>query len=170
MKIRIQPLRRLYVLCALILVLVSVWELIIRMDAMYGPLMMFFEMAWGERIPLATVMTYFDFSILAAPFYLIGCVLLGIIALIFSRRPLSALFVLPASLVLGILGFEIGAIPLLEGWRMIRLIPLGGLSLGGIMKLILHPRKKKLAAAEPARLADAPRLRALSNKDDRRSA
>ena len=55
---------------ALIATLVSAYEFCTRVDAMWKPLKMFWNMAVGEKIPLARAATYVDMSIFEIPLYL----------------------------------------------------------------------------------------------------
>ena len=70
---------------ALALLLLSGYELCIRLDAMWGPLKMFVNMAIGERIPLSRVLTYVDYTIFYTPLYMFFCMLLALWALLSHR-------------------------------------------------------------------------------------
>ena len=75
---------------ALIATLVSAYEFCTRVDAMWKPLKMFWNMAVGEKIPLARAATYVDMSIFEIPLYLLCSVALGIWALWARRTRLRA--------------------------------------------------------------------------------
>jgi len=78
--------RRLTRIVALILIALSVYELLTRLDAMSKPLQMFIDMAIGERIPLERVVKYVDMTIFAVPLYMVGCIICALFALITSKR------------------------------------------------------------------------------------
>lgn len=173
MKKRFLPGRSLCALSALALILITLWELVIRLDAMYKPIKMFFAMAVGEGIPLSAAMEYFDFSIFHQPLYLTFCLLMGAIGLIFCRRPLLCLTAVPSCILLGIGGFCLDAIPLIHLWRVIRLVPLIGLSAGSLLNLAGLISRRRIPEQEPPRLSDAPKLRGVSHRsseNNRRSA
>ena len=92
------------ILGCLALFFVSLWEVCIRLEAMYAPIKMFFSMALGENIPLSAAMNYFDFSILEAPVWLLSCMLFSLLALFLSSRPMGIAFIIPLSLFLSLYG------------------------------------------------------------------
>lgn len=172
MKRRFLPGRGLCAMSALALMLLSAWELIIRLDAMHKPIRMFFDMAFGENIPLSTAMSYFDFSIFIQPCYLLCCLLTAVLALWLRKRAWLFALMLPVCLLLGVTGYQIEAIPLIQGWKMIRLAPLFGLCAGSFINMAALLPRRRQTEPEPPRLGDAPRLHSLAadRDNDRRSA
>ena len=100
---------------ALIATLVSAYEFCTRVDAMWKPLKMFWNMAVGEKIPLARAATYVDMSIFEIPLYLLCSVALGIWALWARRTRRGCALLIAPSAVLAALGF---ILPLL--WKEFR--------------------------------------------------
>ncbi len=95
------------------LLMISAWELAVRLDAMKKPLDMFFRLAEGEGIPLWRVMQYFEWDMLEPILWLIGCMLVSLINLFVCRRPLGAMVMLPFCAVLAVYGLirESSALP-----------------------------------------------------------
>ncbi len=173
-------LRRYLLYTAIIAILISAYELSTRIDAMWAPLKMFWNMAVGEKIPLSRAVKYVDWSILEVPLYLVAGIGLGLCAL-WARRTVRgcALMILP-SLALCVLGFML-PLTTLGGWvQPVRMLPMMLLCVLCILCVIAglahrphgpdappRPRKEKLppppeALPEPRRTApfeDRPRVR-----------
>lgn len=109
---------------AVIVTLVSVYEFCTRVDAMWKPLKMFWNMAVGEKIPLARAATYVDMSIFEIPLYLLCSVALGIWALWARRTRRGCALLIVPSAVLAALGFIL-PLTLAGKWvRAVRLLPM----------------------------------------------
>ena len=86
------------------LIVLSVWELTVRLDAMKTPLDMFFRLAEGEGIPLTRVLQYFEWDMLEPLFWLVLCILIGLINLFTCRRPIGSMLMLPFCTALAVYG------------------------------------------------------------------
>lgn len=140
--------RRMLFWGALFLILWAAWELLIRIDAMIKPIRMFIRMAIGERIPLERVLNnYVDWSILEVPFFLLGCVVLGLLAFLNRKRALMGFALIPLSVLA--MYYSSGKTALLAPsfWQMLKLLPLLMVAAGSLIGLIFHfvirARKKK---------------------------
>ena len=109
---------------AAIVTLVSVYELCTRMDAMWKPLKMFWNMAVGEKIPLSRAVSYVDMSIFEVPLYLLGSAVLGIWALWARRTRRGCALLIAPSAVLAVLGFILPLTWLGQWVRAVRLLPM----------------------------------------------
>ncbi len=170
MRRRIKPIGRNWMplICAALLIL-SAWEFCVRLDAMYKPLKMFFELAAGEGIPLKTAMNYFDWSILEPPLWLLSCALTGILALFLSRRMLGCVLLIPVCAALAAYGLTREGTLLTDLWRLAQPALLLMLTAFGVINLLVYPlRRRRLPAAsvdslhESPRFGDAPRLSRIS--------
>lgn len=153
----------------LALMLVSAWEVSIRLDAMLPPIRMFFSMARGEGISFSAAMSYFDWGMFALPLYLILCTLTGLLALFTpGRKSASAVLTILSAVLAAVgLGRETGA--LTGPWYLIQPALLLLLAVSGAFSLAVHqPRQKRMKGsaersipADVPRLNDAPRLRSI---------
>lgn len=168
------------VLSSLVLLVISTWEASVRLDAMYKPLKMFFDMAIGEHIPLSSVISYVDISMLEAPLWLLGCTLAALITIFFVRRPAGSAVTLPLSIVLGVYGLLRESTFLTGIWRLVQPALLLFIAFVIIMNIAVYPLRRRIAErksrkrTKPSspRLEDAPKLRSLSREksSERRSA
>ena len=162
-------------LISLALMIVSLWEICVRLDAMYKPLNMFFTMAVGEGIDLPTAMSYFDYSVWEAPRWLTGCILLALLSLALSTRPKGGYFLLPASLAMALYGLTREASFFVGFWRLVQPTLLLAVCALSALNLFLLParRKKRRPKSKPLpdapRMTDAPRLRNTKASSDRRA-
>ena len=169
--------RKPLILTSLALLLISGWEISVRLDAMYGPLKMFFSMAFGENIPFSIAMSYFDISLFEAPLWLLGCILVGLISLFLARRPGASFAILPLSAVLAVYGLTRESTFLTDFWQLIQPALLLALALLSFVNLAALPfrRRERMAAApnrlpsDSPRITDAPRLRSLSHREEENS-
>ena len=162
------------ILICLALMGISLWEICVRLDAMYAPIKMFFSMALGEGIPLSSAMTYFDWTIFESPLWLSGCVLVSVISLALCSRPKGGFFLLPVTLSMALYGMTRESAFLFDLWFLIQPALLLALSALSALNLILLPigrrqRKKNAAAPASPRMTDAPRLRRLHKDPERRA-
>ena len=151
------------ILTGLALLLISGWEVSIRLETMYKPLRMFFAMAFGEGISFSAAMTYFDWSIFEPPLWLLGCVLAGLLTLFVSSRRGGNFLLLPICAGLAAYGLTRDGSFLTGFWRLIQpalLLVLSALSLLNVTFRLPRRQKRGLSdSADALRMTDAPRLR-----------
>lgn len=128
---------------ALILFAVSAYEFATRVDAMWGPLKMFVRMAVGERIPLERVAQYVDYSIFAAPLFLLLCAVLAAAALFARRSRRGCAWLLLPGLALGAWGFCLRMTLFGDLLRLFKLLPLVCLVLLMLLRAALRPAKRQ---------------------------
>ena len=127
---------------ALILLALSCYELFTRLDAMWGPLKMFVNMAVGEGIPASRAVTYVDFTIFYTPLYMLGCALLALWARLSQRtRRVCAMMLLPAAL-LTVIGFALRLTLFGELLRTLKMLPLVFLLALCLTHTVIPPRSK----------------------------
>lgn len=162
-------------LVSLALMIVSLWEVCVRLDAMYAPVKMFFSMALGEDIPFSDAMSYFDYSIFEAPLWLTGCMLIGLLSIALSARPKGCLFILPVSLGMALYGLTRDSSFLTDFWNLIQpalLMIICALSLMNALALPVRRKRTKSRRSAPPdspRMTDAPRLRRIDHDKNRRA-
>jgi len=134
---------------ALALLVLSCFELFTRLDAMWGPLKMFVNMAVGERIPLQRAVSYVDFSIFYLPFYMLLCALLALWTL-FSRRTRRACawMLLPCA-ALTAAGFLLRLTLFGELVRTLKLLPLALMTALCLAHLIFRPVRPRRQQPAP---------------------
>ena len=123
---------------ALLLIAWAGYELSTRVDAMSRPLAMYFQMAVGEKSGRSAALKYVDWEILRIPGFLLGCLLLGILALLSRRKALLALAVIPLCVLAAL--FTTGAKTLFSPdiWSMLKLLPVLLITLGASINLALY--------------------------------
>lgn len=165
--------RNALIIVSLALMLLSVWEICVRLDAMYAPIKMFFSMALGENIPLQTAMSYVDPSIFEAPAWLAGCILISLISIAFSSRRALCLLLLPISAVMAVYGLTREASFFVDFWRLVQptlLMVICALSAFNLFALPSKRRKRKTSSpADAPRLTDAPRLKTISGGNSQKN-
>ena len=147
---------------ALILLGLSCFDLFTRIDAMWGPLKMFVNMAVGERIPVSRALGYVDYTIFYAPLFMLGCALLALWALLSHRtRRVCAMMLLPAA-ALTAAGFALRLTLFGELLRTLMLLPLAALLALCLLPVVLRPAKRKSAPIDtlPVRHRRSQRHRA----------
>ena len=128
---------------SLVLLLLSCFELFIRLDAMWGPLKMFILMAVGEAIPLVKVFTYVDFTVFYAPLYMLGCVVLSLWTLCSRRtRRVCLMMLLPAA-ALTAAGFLLKQTIFAEPLRTLKLLCLTVLLFLCLLHLLVPRARRK---------------------------
>lgn len=159
------------ILVSLALMLTSLWEICIRLDAMYAPLRMFFSMAFGEEIPFRTAMNYFDHSIFEAPLWLAGCILLSVLAIALTSRRTGAFLVTLFALAMALYGLGRKSAVFVDFWRLIQPALLMMMTMLSAIQLVSMPRRRKKRRQEEVspRMTDAPRLRSLSQTRSRKA-
>lgn len=159
------------IVVSLTLMLLSVWEICIRLDAMYAPLKMFFSMAFGEGIPFRTAMNYFDYSIFEAPLWLTGCIVLSVLAIALPSRRTGAFLVTLFALAMALYGLGRESAVFVDFWRLMQPALLLMMTVLSAVQLITLPRRRKKRRQEEAspRMTDAPRLRRLSHDRSRKA-
>lgn len=134
---------------ALALIVWAGWELAIRVDAMAGPLTMFYDMAVGEKIGFFTALKYVKWEILAVPGYLLGCVILGILAIRSGRRYYLSYAVIPLALLAGVYATRVKDILGINLWQKLKLIPLLMIIVGSVLNIALHQYIRKVQKERP---------------------
>lgn len=155
---------------------ISGWEVCVRLDAMYKPIVMFFRMALGEHIPFETAMSYFDWSIFEAPLWLTGCILAGLLALFMIRSRGGRMLLIPLSLALCLYGLTREGSFLTDFWRLIQPALLFLIAALSAVNLPTRPDSAHSSGGreEPdgdhPRMTDAPRLRRTDSSRRKHSA
>ena len=128
---------------ALLLVGWAAYELSIRIDAMSRPLAMYYNMAVGEKIGLWKALSYVDWRILETPGFMLGMIILGLLALRSRRRAWLAVIIIP--LCVGSALYTVGAKALFSGnlWHLIKLLPLLLITIGSVINLLLHRKVRQ---------------------------
>ena len=152
---------------ALILLALSVYELCVRLDAMWGPLKMFVNMAVGEGIPLRRVVTYVDITIFYVPLYMLLCAVVALCALASRRtRRTCARLLLPCA-ALAAAGFLL-PVSLLGRWtRTLQLLSLVLMLALCLIHALSRPRPVRHPEQPPAPLPQQPPVR--HRRSDRRA-
>lgn len=123
---------------ALTLMIWAGYELSIRVDAMAGPLLMYYNMAVGEGIGLTAALKYVNWQIFQTPGFLLGCVILGLVALRSGNRPHLSYGVLPLALLAGVYALGARAFFSVSLWQMLKLLPLLLIVTGSAINIALH--------------------------------
>lgn len=121
---KIWRLRKWIIVDAILLLALSAYELITRVDAMWGPLKMFIDMAVGEGISFTRAAAYVDIAVLEVPFYMLLCTLLSLFSLLTIRTRKGAYVLFPCSLALGVWGLFVQMSLLGELIRYAKVLPL----------------------------------------------
>lgn len=116
--------RKWMVLDALVLLGLSGYELISRLDAIQGPLKMFVNMAVGEKIPLERVVTYVDVRVFEAPVFMLLSIIAALLALLLRTSRRGCFLLLPVSAALTVWGTFLQLSLLGELIRFIKVLPL----------------------------------------------
>ncbi|MBQ9301436.1 MAG: hypothetical protein IJ214_13105 [Clostridia bacterium] len=128
---------------ALILLALSCFELFTRLDAMWGPLKMFVNMAIGESVPLSRAVTYVDFTIFHTPLYMLGCAALALWTLLSRRtRRVCAMLILPAAALTAV-GFALRLTLFGELTRTLKMLPLVILLALCVLHVIFRPARRQ---------------------------
>jgi hypothetical protein len=144
----------------LALFFLSAWEFCVRLDSMYKPVKMFFDLVIGENIPFETAMKYFDLSILEPPLWLAVCTLISLLALVMCRRPFGSILLLPLCGALALYGLMREGTFLTDLWRLVQPGLLLIMALFSFANLICYPvRRRRFLRAEAIAPYDAPRFR-----------
>ena len=147
---------------AVILFVLSVYEVCTRMDAAWIPLKMFVSMAIGEHIPLKRVLTYVDTRAFSAPLYMFGCSLLAVWALFARRSRRACAVLLIPCIAMTALGFTLRLTLFGELIKALKMLPLVALTVLCFLQVILRPRKcPEPATLSPARPGKHPKPAAL---------
>ena len=121
---KLRSVRRYLVLDALVLLCLSGYELMTRLDAIQGPLKMFVNMAIGEKIPLERVAKYVDINVFEMPAFMLLCVLTALLALLVRTSRRGCMVLLPVSLALTVWGTFIQLSLIGELLRFVKVLPL----------------------------------------------
>lgn len=135
---RILRVRKWIVIDALVLLALSAYEFISRVDAMWGPLKMFVSMAVGEGIALERAATYVDIGIFEVPGFMLLCILLSLLSIMTIRTRRGSYVLLPVSLLLMVWGFFVQMSLLGELIRFVKVLPLLLMSILFIVHIALQ--------------------------------
>lgn len=149
---RIVQVRKWIVLDALLLLALSGYEFVSRVDAMWGPLKMFVNMAVGEGISFERAAAYVDVRVFEVPGFMLLCILLSLIAMATVRTRRGSFVLLPCSLALGVWGLFVQMSLLGEMIRYAKVLPLFLMSVL-YFALILLQRAHRKALRNQARRA-----------------
>lgn len=108
----------------LVLLALAGYELFARLDAMWGPLKMFFDMAVGEKIPLSRVVKYVDMSIFTVPLFMLGCLGTGVWGMLARRSRKGCGILLPFAAALTAAGFMLRLTLFGDIVQTLKLLPL----------------------------------------------
>ena len=156
--------RKWMVLDALVLLGLSSYELISRLDAIQGPLKMFVNMAIGEKIPLERVAKYVDIHVFETPAFMLMSIIAALLALLLRTSRRGCIFLLPFSAALTVWGTFLQLSLLGELIRFIKVLPLLILVILSATVLIAQSvqrrrlRSRALKIGHSAGYAPAPNL------------
>lgn len=148
---RILRVRKWIVLDALLLLALSGYEFISRVDAMWGPLKMFVNMAVGEGISFKRAATYVDVGVFEVPGFMLLCILLAVLAMATIRTRRGSLLLLPISLALTVWGLFVQMSLLGELIRYAKVAPLMLLSVLFAVQIALQRAQRKRLRAQARR-------------------
>lgn len=134
-------------LCGAALIIWPLWELCVRIDAMIGPLGMFWRLAMGEKIGVPAAVKYVDWSIFAAPALLAAYIILGVASLV--RRKKSGMPMLLLAALAGLHMFYREAFFLPQTVRLAQLIPFAGIGVGSALNMLARGREKRMPKRPP---------------------
>lgn len=138
---------------ALILLALAVYELLTRLDAMWGPLKMFVNMAIGEHIPVRRVLTqYVDWQIFVVPLFMLGCIILAVWALFARRSRRGCAWLLLPCAAMTVLGFTLELTLFGQLVQVVKLLPLVLLLALCALRVFIRPRRR----ARPSAPAPVP--------------
>ena len=142
---------------ALSLMIWAAWELSIRVDAMSRPIAMYVRMAQGENIGFFRALTYVDWVILQTPGFMLGMIVLGLLAFRSRSKPTWGFVTIPLCVAAAL--YTVGARALFSGnlWHLIKLLPLVLITLGSAINLLV--RRKVRARYQDARADNRPGVR-----------
>lgn len=142
--------RRMLFWGALSLLIWAAYELSTRLDAMSRPLMMYYNMAVGEKVGLSAALKYVDWEILRTPGFLLGMLVLGLLALRSRSRPWLGLVIVPLCVLAAV--YSVGARVLFSPtlWSLLKLLPLVLIAAGSLINILFfrHLRANRRRVAE----------------------
>ena len=121
---RILQVRKWIFIDALLLLALSGYEFVSRVDAMWGPLKMFVNMAVGEGIAWKRAASYVDVRVFEVPGFMLLCILLSVLAMLTIRTRRGSCILLPVSLALSVWGLFVQMSLLGELIRYAKVLPL----------------------------------------------
>ena len=149
---KLMSLRKWLVIDALVLLALSVYEFISRLDAMWGPLKMFYNMAVGENIPLDRVAAYVDVGIFEVPGYMLLCALLSLTAILTIRTRRGSFVLLPASIALAVWGTFVQMSLIGEVFRFVKVLPLVIMSVLFVYNIVLLRKNRRMLRLQAQRI------------------
>lgn len=149
---KILRVRKWIVIDALVLLLLSAYEFVSRVDAMWGPLKMFVSMAAGEDIPVKRAATYVDVGIFEVPGFMLLCIILSLTAILCIRKRWVGYALLPVSFALMIWGFFVQMSLIGEMIRFVKVLPLLVMSALFAAGIYLQRKQYKALRAQARRI------------------
>lgn len=149
---KILQVRKWIVIDALVLLALSLYEFISRVDAMWGPLKMFVNMAVGEGISFERAASYVDIGIFEVPGFMLLCIILSLLAMLCIRKRWVGYVLLPVSLSLMVWGFFVQMSLLGEMVRFVKVLPLLVMSVLFMLGICLQRRQYKALRARAQRI------------------
>lgn len=147
---RILQVRKWIFIDALLLLALSGYEFVSRVDAMWGPLKMFVNMAVGEGIAWKRAASYVDVRVFEVPGFMLLCILLSVLAMLTIRTRRGSCILLPVSLALSVWGLFVQMSLLGELIRYAKVLPLFLMSILFIVQIALQ-RAQRRALRQQAR-------------------
>ena len=129
---------------ALALMIWAGYELSVRWDTLTKTTNTVRLMALDLKASLMAVLFRYDYiEALKTPLFLLGCVIVGLLALLLSARPLSAYLILPLCALLLWQQVEARALFSASVWQMLKFLPLLLVTLGSLLNLAFYYYLKK---------------------------
>lgn len=136
--------KRMLVWGALALVIWAGYELSVRWDTLSKATRTVRLMAADLRASLSDVLFKYQYiETLKTPLFLLCCALVGLLALLLQRRPLSAWLILPLCALLMWQQAEARALFSQSVWQMLKFLPLMLVTLGSLSNLFFYYYLKK---------------------------
>ena len=149
---RILQVRKWIFLDALLLLALSGYELVSRVDAMWGPLKMFVSMAVGEGISFKRAAAYVDVRVFEVPGFMLLCIILSLLAMATIRTRRASFLLLPMSLALAVWGLFVQMSLLGEMIRYAKVLPLMLMSIMYMVQIVLQRAQRKRLRAQARRV------------------
>ncbi|MBQ1945359.1 MAG: hypothetical protein II343_00370 [Clostridia bacterium] len=149
---RILQVRKWLVIDAIILLALSAYELITRVDAMWGPLKMFVNLAVGEGVPLKRAAAYVEVAIFEAPAYMLMCIVLSLLVILTIRKMRSSYVLMPLSLAMFAWGLFVQMTLLGELIRYAKVLPLLLMSILLTVQIFLVRAQRRALRAQARRV------------------
>ncbi len=144
--------RRMLFWGALLLMAWAAYELSTRLDTLRLTTPTVMKMAADLHASLLDVLFKYGYiNALKIPLFLLGCLVFGVIVLLFRNRPLAAYAFVPLCVLLVLISVDAKLFFSKSLWELLKLIPLAVIALGSLIGLSFHyliKRRKKAAPAD----------------------